>query len=49
MKQLKKLLAALVLMPALVIASEAGYPLDRAPDRGQEISALQIGANLFAE
>jgi ubiquinol-cytochrome c reductase cytochrome c1 subunit len=47
MKQLKKLIAALVLMPALVLANEAGYPLDRAPDRGQDMSALQNGAKLF--
>lgn len=47
MKQLKKLLAALVLMPALVLANEAGYPLDRAPDRGQDLPALQNGAKLF--
>jgi ubiquinol-cytochrome c reductase cytochrome c1 subunit len=47
MKILKQLLATLVLLPALVLASEGGSPLDRAPDRNQDLSALQNGAKLF--
>jgi ubiquinol-cytochrome c reductase cytochrome c1 subunit len=47
MKILKQLLATLVLLPALVLASEGGFPLDRAPDRNQDLSALQNGAKLF--
>lgn len=47
MKLLKKLLAALALVPALALASEAGFPLDRAPDRSSDLSALQNGARLF--
>lgn len=47
MKLLKKLLATLALMPALAFASEAGFPLDRAPDRSNDLPALQNGAKLF--
>ncbi len=47
MKLLKKLLAALALVPALALASEGGFPLDRAPDRSHDLSALQNGARLF--
>lgn len=47
MKLLKKLLAALALVPALALASEGGFPLDRAPDRSNDLSALQNGARLF--
>jgi len=47
MKLLKGLIAALVLVPALVFASEGGFPLDKAPDRTKDISALQSGAKLF--
>jgi ubiquinol-cytochrome c reductase cytochrome c1 subunit len=39
--------AVLVLVPALVVASEAGHPLDRAPDRSSDLTALQNGARLF--
>jgi ubiquinol-cytochrome c reductase cytochrome c1 subunit len=46
MKLLKKLIAALALVPALVLASE-GYPLDRAPDRLNNVAALQNGAKIF--
>lgn len=47
MKILKQLLATLVLLPALVLGSEGGFPLDHAPDRNQDLSALQNGAKLF--
>ena len=47
MKLLKKAVAALVLLPALVFASEGGYPFDHAPDRGTNLSSLQNGAKLF--
>ncbi len=47
MKLLKKLLATLALVPTLVLASEGGFPLDRAPDRSRDLSALQNGARLF--
>lgn len=47
MKLLKKLLAALALVPALALAAESGFPLDRAPDRSSDLSALQNGARLF--
>ncbi len=47
MKMLKKLIAVLVLLPAFAIASEGGFPLDRAPDRTTNLVALQHGAKLF--
>ena len=47
MKLFKKLLAALALVPVMALASEGGFPLDRAPDRSQDLSALQNGARLF--
>jgi ubiquinol-cytochrome c reductase cytochrome c1 subunit len=47
MKLMKKLLAVLALVPALVLANEAGFPLDHAPDRSNDLSALQNGARLF--
>jgi ubiquinol-cytochrome c reductase cytochrome c1 subunit len=47
MKLLKKLIAALTLVPALVLASESEYPLDHAPDRTRDLPALQNGARLF--
>jgi ubiquinol-cytochrome c reductase cytochrome c1 subunit len=47
MKLLKKLLAALALVPVMALASEGGFPLDRAPDRSNDLSALQNGARLF--
>jgi ubiquinol-cytochrome c reductase cytochrome c1 subunit len=46
MKLLKKLIAALVLLPAFALANEGGYPLDRAPER-TELASLQNGAKLF--
>lgn len=47
MKLVKKLLAVLALVPALALASEGGFPLDPAPDRSNDLSALQNGARLF--
>ncbi len=47
MKLLKKLLAVLALAPALALAAESGFPLDKAPDRSGDLSALQNGARLF--
>jgi ubiquinol-cytochrome c reductase cytochrome c1 subunit len=46
MKLLKKLIAALVLLPALALASEGGFPLDPAPAR-TDLASLQNGARLF--
>jgi ubiquinol-cytochrome c reductase cytochrome c1 subunit len=45
MNLLKKLIAVLALLPALVYAEE--IQLDRAPDRIQDLAALQHGAKLF--
>ena len=47
MKLLKKLIAVLALIPALVLANEASFPLDHAPDRTKDLAALQNGAKLF--
>lgn len=47
MNLLKKLIAALVLVPAFALAAEGGVPLDRAPDHTKDLSALQNGAKLF--
>ena len=47
MTLLKRLIATLVLLPALAFAEEGGYPLDRAPEQGNNLSALQNGAKLF--
>ncbi|WP_025917060.1 cytochrome c1 [Herminiimonas sp. CN] len=47
MKLLKKLIAAIALVPALALASGGGFPLDRAPDRSTDMAALQNGAKLF--
>jgi len=47
MKLLKKLIATLALVPALVMANEGGYTLDHAPDRSTDMAALQNGAKLF--
>jgi ubiquinol-cytochrome c reductase cytochrome c1 subunit len=43
----KKLLAALALVPALVLANEGGFTYDKAPDRSNDMAALQHGAKLF--
>ncbi len=47
MKLLKKLIAALALVPVLALASEGGFPLERAPDRTKDLVSLQNGAKLF--
>lgn len=47
MNLLKKLVAALVLLPTFVLAAEGGFPLQRAPDHTNDLSALQNGAKLF--
>ena len=47
MKLLKKMIAALVMLPALAIANEGGVALDHAPDRATNLSSLQNGAKLF--
>ncbi|MGV3741817.1 MAG: cytochrome c1 [Burkholderiaceae bacterium] len=47
MKLLKKLIAALVMVPALALAAEGGFPLDHAPDRTTSMASLQNGAKLF--
>src|SRR5437899_10028122 len=47
MKLLKKLIAVMALLPALALANEGGYPLDRAPDRTKDMASLQNGAKLF--
>ncbi|MBI1890166.1 MAG: cytochrome c1 [Burkholderiales bacterium] len=45
MKLLKKIIAAVAFVPALAFASEATYPLDRAPEAN--LASLQNGAKLF--
>jgi ubiquinol-cytochrome c reductase cytochrome c1 subunit len=47
MKLLKKLIAALVLAPGLVLAAEATFPLESAPGKTTELASLQNGAKLF--
>ncbi len=47
MKLLKKMIAALVLVPAFAMANEGGVLLDHAPDRSTNLSSLQNGAKLF--
>ncbi len=46
MKLLKKLIAALALVPAFALANEGNFPLDRAPER-TDLASLQHGAKLF--
>jgi ubiquinol-cytochrome c reductase cytochrome c1 subunit len=43
----KKLLATLALLPGLALANEGGVALDKAPDRSNNMAALQHGAKLF--
>ncbi|WP_343730551.1 cytochrome c1 [Duganella sp.] len=43
----KRLLAILALLPGLALASEGGIALDKAPDRSNNMAALQHGAKLF--
>jgi ubiquinol-cytochrome c reductase cytochrome c1 subunit len=47
MKLLKKMIAALALVPVLALASEGGFALDRAPDQSNNLASLQNGAKLF--
>jgi len=47
MNLLKKLIAAFALVPALALANEATFPLDKAPDRSNDLASLQNGAKLF--
>ncbi|MCD6026724.1 MAG: cytochrome c1 [Solimicrobium sp.] len=41
------IIVSLMVLPALVIANEGGFPLDPAPDRSNNMAALQNGAKLF--
>lgn len=47
MKLLKKLIAAMALVPALALAAESTFPLDKAPDHTTNLTALQNGAKIF--
>ncbi|GAB3546216.1 cytochrome c1 [Noviherbaspirillum agri] len=47
MKLLKKLIAVFALVPAVALAAGGGFPLDKAPNRTQDLAALQNGAKLF--
>lgn len=47
MNLLKKLIAALVLVPAFAMGAEGGFPLQSAPNHTNDLSALQNGAKLF--
>nr|WP_315260979.1 cytochrome c1 [uncultured Duganella sp.] len=47
MKFPKRLLAILALLPGLTFANEGGIALDKAPDRSNNMAALQHGAKLF--
>jgi ubiquinol-cytochrome c reductase cytochrome c1 subunit len=42
----KKLIAVLALLPGLAFANEAGFPLEKAPERSS-LASLQNGAKLF--
>ena len=44
---MKKLLLAIVFLPAVALASEAGYLLDRAPIDPKDLLSLQAGARTF--
>jgi ubiquinol-cytochrome c reductase cytochrome c1 subunit len=46
MKLHQKLIAVLALLPGLAFANEAGFPLDKAPERSS-LASLQNGAKLF--
>jgi ubiquinol-cytochrome c reductase cytochrome c1 subunit len=43
----KRWLAILALLPGLAFANEGGVALDKAPDRSNDMAALQRGAKLF--
>jgi ubiquinol-cytochrome c reductase cytochrome c1 subunit len=47
MNTMKKLLAILLLAPALSVAAEAGYRLDRSPHDPNDLASLQYGAKLY--
>ena len=47
MKYAKRILATLALLPGLALANEGGIALDKAPDRSNNLAALQNGAKLF--
>lgn len=47
MNLFNKIVATLVLLPVLAFASESEFPLDHAPDRSNNMAALQNGAKLF--
>ena len=44
---IRTFLAALAFVPALVLASEAGYRLDRSPHEPNDLVSLQAGARTF--
>ncbi len=44
---MKKLLLAIVFLPSIALASEAGYRLDRAPIDLKDLLSLQAGARTF--
>ena len=44
---MRKLLLALLVLPATLLASEAGYRLDRAPIDPRDLLSLQAGARTF--
>ena len=44
---MKKLLLAIVFLPAVALAAEAGYRLDRAPIDPKDLVSLQAGARTF--
>ena len=44
---MKKLLTALLFVPALVWAAEAGYRLDHSPHEPTDLISLQTGAKLY--
>ena len=44
---MRTFLAALAVVPALVLASEAGYRLDRSPHNPNDLVSLQAGARTF--
>ncbi len=46
MKLLKKMIAAVALVPVLALASTGGFPLERAPEQ-TSMASLQNGAKLF--
>lgn len=44
---MKKLLILLAALPSIVVAAGSGYPLDKAPDLTNDMTALQRGAKTF--